>query len=157
MSTTDESHLRRAIALAAASIDEGGGPFGAVVARGDQVVAEARNRVVGDADPTAHAEVVAIRQACRALGTHVLSGCVLYASCEPCPMCLGAAWWSRVDRVVMAATREDAAAIGFDDLALYEELARDEASRVLRVDRLLRDEASAAMRAWHADPRRTPY
>lgn len=157
MDSTDERFLRQAISLAAGAIEEGGGPFGAVVARGDEMLAQARNRVVTDADPTAHAEVVAIREACRTLGTHVLAGCVLYASCEPCPMCLGAAWWSRVDRVVVGATREDAAGIGFDDLALHDELQRPAGARVLRVDRSLRDEAAAAMRAWHADPRRKPY
>lgn len=156
MTTMDERHLRRAIALASGSPDAGG-PFGAVIARGDDVIAEGRNRVVASTDPTAHAEVVAIREACRALGTHALKGCVLYASCEPCPMCLSAAWWARVDRVVMAATREDAARIGFDDEALYAELSLPLDRRALRVESLLRDEAARAMSAWAADPRSVRY
>ena len=153
----DLRFMSHAIALASGSLDRGGGPFGAVVARGDELITEGFNRVVPDGDPTAHAEIVAIREACARLGTHVLSGCVLYASCEPCPMCLGAAWWSRVDRVVMATPREDAATAGFDDAALYEEIVRPHESRALRVDRLMRDEAAEVMRAWASDPRKVPY
>lgn len=153
----DIRFMSHAIALASGSLDRGGGPFGAVVARGDELLAEGFNRVVPDGDPTAHAEIVAVRAACARLGTHALQGCVLYTSCEPCPMCLGAAWWARVERVVMAATREDAAGAGFDDAALYAELVRPHESRVLRIDRVLRDEAVEVMRAWAADPRRVPY
>lgn len=156
MMSTDEHLLRQAIALLAGDASAGG-PFGAIVARGDEILGRGRNRVVADGDPTAHAEVVAIREACRVTGRHSLEGCVLYASCEPCPMCLGAAWWARVDRVVMAATREDAARIGFDDAALHSEIARPLGSRTLPVTCLLRDEAVEAMASWAADPRRVMY
>ena len=116
-------HLSRAIELARASVARGGGPFGAVITRGDEVLAEAANAVVPNHDPTAHAEIQAIRAACAKLGTHVLEGCELWSSCEPCPMCLSAAWWARLERVHFAADRDQAAAAGFDDRALYEEVA----------------------------------
>lgn len=124
----DEMWLRRAVALAEANVTEGGGPFGAVVVQDGRQVAAGGNRVVPHHDPTAHAEVVAIREACRALGTHDLRGATVFSSCEPCPMCLAAALWSRVDRVVYAADRHDAARAGFDDGAFYELLAREPAT-----------------------------
>ena len=116
--------VRAAVELACESARTGGGPFGALVARAGTVLATGTNRVTVDADPTAHAEVVAIRAAARALASHDLSGCVLYASCEPCPMCWGAVQWSRIEAVWYAADREQAAAAGFDDRRFHDDLAR---------------------------------
>ncbi len=149
--------MRRAIELARESVARGGGPFGAVVARGEDVVGTGSNRVVESADPTAHAEVEAIRAACRALRTHDLSGCTLFTSCEPCPMCLGAILWARVDRLVYACDRHDAARAGFDDAAFYAEAARAPAERELPSEQLLRDEGLGAFEAWLATPDRRPY
>ena len=115
--------MRRAIALSEESVNNGGGPFGAVIARNGEIVAEAANRVTLDNDPTAHAEVSAIRLASRKLGTFNLAGCDIYTSCEPCPMCLGAIYWARLDNIYYANNREDAANIGFDDYFIYHEIA----------------------------------
>ena len=149
--------MRRAIELARASVAAGGGPFGAVVVRGDKVVGEGANRVVPDGDPTAHAEVVAIREAARELGSHVLAGCELYASCEPCPMCMAAISWARIERVAFACTREDAAAIGFDDDKLYRELALPPEEREVPGRALLRDEGLRAFADWRANDGRVAY
>ena len=134
-----------------------GGPFGAIVVRNGKIVGRGWNQVTSTNDPTAHAEVTAIRAAAAALDTFVLSGCVLYTSCEPCPMCLGAAYWARVDRIVFAATRGDAAAIGFDDAHIYEELGVPLDARKLPIHECLRDEGVAVMREWHAMPGKTLY
>lgn len=149
--------LAQAIALAAASAAGGGGPFGAVVVRDGRVVATGANEVTRTNDPTAHAEVVAIRRACAALGTFELPGCVLYASCEPCPMCWAAAAWARVDRVYCAATCDDAARAGFDDRRLSDDVARDAARRSPPVDRLGHDRAGEPFAAWAANAARRPY
>lgn len=119
----NEELMRRAIALSEESVKNGGGPFGAVIARKGEIIAEAANRVTLDHDPTAHAEVSAIRLASSKLGTFNLSGCDIYTSCEPCPMCLGAIYWARLDNVYYANNREDAANIGFDDDFIYHEMA----------------------------------
>lgn len=119
MGEQQELWLREAIAIATENVRHGGGPFGALVVKDGKVIGRGVNRVTARHDPTAHAEVTAIREACATLGTHDLSGCELYASCEPCPMCLGAALWSRVDKLYYAATRFDAAAAGFDDAHFY--------------------------------------
>jgi len=118
--TDDVAWLAQAIDLARANVADDGGPFGAVIVRGDEQISSGQNRVTRDLDPTAHAEVVAIRSACSVLGDFALTGCTLYTSCEPCPLCLSAALWARLDRVVYAADREDAARGGFDDRAFYE-------------------------------------
>jgi guanine deaminase len=119
----DSVHLRRAIALARRGMESGrGGPFGCVVVRGEEVIGEGSNGVTATNDPTAHAEIVAIRDACQRLGHYQLTGCTIYASCEPCPMCLGAIYWARPARVVFAATRLQAAAAGFDDDFIYREI-----------------------------------
>jgi tRNA(Arg) A34 adenosine deaminase TadA len=138
-------------------VGQGGGPFGAVIARDGVVVAEGTNRVTRDRDPTAHAEIVAIRAACAALGTFGLPGCEIYTSCEPCPMCLGAIHWARLARIHYANDRRDAARIGFDDDALYREVALPPAARALPMVRLLAAEARAAFEAWAAQPDKTPY
>ena len=156
-SEDDERFLREAIELARASVEAGGGPFGALVVRKGRVLARGTNEVTLAGDPTAHAEVVAIRAACRALGDFRLAGCTVYASCEPCPMCLGALWWARVERVVHAATRSDAAAAGFDDEELYAELVRPLAERRLPLVRLRLSESSAPFEAWRERAGRVPY
>jgi guanine deaminase len=155
----DARFLEQAIELAVRSASEGGGPFGSIVVLGDEVVGTGNNQVVSSTDPTAHAEVVALRNAARRLGNHVLRGCVVYASCEPCPMCLAAAFWSRVDRVVYAASRHDAAAAGFDDEELYGELAAalGDGERRLPVVALPTRRARAPFAAWAANPDRVPY
>ena len=154
----DLAFLRRAIALAATRSAGGtNGPFGAVVAREGAVVAEGWNQVVETGDPTAHAEVVAIRGACRRLGSHVLEGCTLYASCEPCPLCLAAAYWARISRVVFAASRSDAARAGFDDERIYRELALEWPRREVAGERILEDEGRHVLEAWLANQRRVPY
>ncbi|MFT4710469.1 MAG: guanine deaminase [Planctomycetota bacterium] len=149
--------MARAIELARASVAKGGGPFGAVIVKDGKVIAEASNRVVLDSDPTAHAEVGAIRAAAASLGTHVLEGCEVYSSCEPCPMCLGALFWSRVDRIYFGATRVDAAQAGFDDEALYQELKCDLGDRSLPIAQIDRDDALLAFSDWRAQGDRTPY
>lgn len=157
MGEQDPRMLRRAIRLACDNVAAGGGPFGAVVAKDGRVLGEGVNRVVPDADPTAHAEVVAIRAAARTLGSHDLAGCVLYTSCEPCPMCLAAAWWSRVDRIVFAANREDAAAAGFDDAAIYAEVAAPLDARSLPIIRALPEDGLEPFRLWSGKADRVPY
>lgn len=149
--------LERALELARASAARGGGPFGAVVVKDGAIVGEGANAVVPSGDPTAHAEVVAIRAACAALGTHVLRGCEIYSSCEPCPMCLAAIHWARLDRVTFAAERADAAEVGFDDAHLYDQLARPLAERETPMHQALRDAGRAVLRAWFDAPDRAPY
>ncbi len=150
--------MRRAIALADERMRAGeGGPFGAVIAKDGHIVGEGWNRVVGTSDPTAHAEIVAIRDACARLGTFDLSGATIYTSCEPCPMCLGGILWARLDRMCYAANRADAAKIGFDDEAFYVEVAKPIDARALPATRLLADEARAVFAAWFAKPDRVEY
>jgi tRNA(Arg) A34 adenosine deaminase TadA len=153
----EESFMRRAIALSCQGVAEGGGPFGAVVVKDGRIIGEGRNNVVPGRDPTLHAEVVAIRAACAALGTHDLTGAVIYTSCEPCPMCLAAIWWARIGEIVFANDRQDAAAIGFDDAAIYEEVARPLETRALPIRRLLASEAIEAFRLWEAKPDKVAY
>jgi tRNA(Arg) A34 adenosine deaminase TadA len=157
--STDDAHwLRQAIELSRQhSLGGDGGPFGAVIVRQGRVLAEGWNAVTSTFDPTAHAEVVAIRSACTALRDYRVTGSVLYASCEPCPMCLAAAWWARIERIVFAATREDAAAVGFDDARLYRELAAPIGQRELPLVQLLREEAVPVMQQWHTMPGRIAY
>jgi guanine deaminase len=151
------NHVREAIRLAVESAGGDGGPFGAVIARGQDVVAVGTNRVTASGDPTAHAEIVAIRRAAEALGSHDLSGCTLYASTEPCPMCLGAAWWARVDAIVFAADRDAAARAGFDDAEIYREVSADRTARRLPFRQELADEGEAPFQAWAANSNRRPY
>jgi tRNA(Arg) A34 adenosine deaminase TadA len=153
-----ERYLRRAIALAVDSARSGrGGPFGALIVRGGAVIAEGVNSVTVNHDPTAHAEIAAIREACRKLSTFSLRGCVLYASCEPCPMCLGAIYWARLDAFYYASTREDASAAGFDDSLLYQEVCLAPDRRRIPGFRLLGEEGGAAFAAWLATAGRVPY
>jgi len=150
--------MREAIRLSVEMMRQGkGGPFGALIVRDGQVIGRGWNQVTSTNDPTAHAEIVAIRDACRETGSFLLPGCELYSSCEPCPMCLSAAYWARLQRVYYAARRSDATEAGFRDEALYEELARDDAARSLPCTGLLREEALAAFREWKANPDKVPY
>jgi tRNA(Arg) A34 adenosine deaminase TadA len=154
----EEGFLRRAIELSREKMLAGeGGPFGAVVVKDGRVVGEGWNRVTSGKDPTAHAEVEAIRAAARNLDSFKLEGCVLYTSCEPCPMCLAAAYWARIDRVVYGNSHEDAAAIGFDDSFLYEEICRPIERRSMPERRMLAGEAKAVFDEWAAKPDKTPY
>jgi guanine deaminase len=154
---TDEELLRLAIDLGVESASGVGGPFGAVVAVDGRVIARGANQVVAENDPTLHAEVVAIRAACREVRSFDLSGAVLYSSCEPCPMCFGAAFWARVDRVVHAASRVDAAAAGFDDAAIYADVCAPAGARVLATVQLLAGEGGRPFEAWAANPDRVQY
>ena len=149
--------MRRAIALSEESVRQGGGPFGAVIARNGVVIAEAANRVTLDNDPTAHAEVNCIRQAALKLGTFDLSGCEIYTSCEPCPMCLGAIYWAHLDRIFYANDRNDAARIGFDDRFIYDELALSPEQRVRQMECLLSEEAIRVFRLWEESTDRREY
>ena len=157
MSSKDAAWLNAAIDLAVRNVAAGGGPFGAVVVVGDRVVAHGQNRVTRDLDPTAHAEIQAIRAACREVGDFSLEGMTLYASCEPCPMCIGAALWARLDRVVYAADREDAARGGFDDRWFHDLFAVDRAAWPMRVEALRVGAAVAPFEAWAGDTDRIPY
>ncbi|HET7760910.1 MAG TPA: nucleoside deaminase [Phycicoccus sp.] len=155
----DLARVRQAVDLATANVGRSGGPFGAIVVRGDEVVGRGANRVTADLDPTAHAEVVAIREACRRVGDFSLAGSTLYTSCEPCPLCLSAALWSRLDGVVWAADRDAAARAGFDDAQFYELLrpAPPDASWPLRLVHLPVETSEAPFDAWRALEDRIPY
>lgn len=153
-----EEFLRRAIGLAANNASTGrGGPFGAVIVRNGAVVAEGANQVTAWHDPTAHAEVVAIREACNSAGSHQLRGCVIYASCEPCPMCLAAIYWARLDAVYYAASRHDAAEAGFDDSFLYEQISLEEGQRTLPTQRILANEGCQPFAIWRGNVSKIPY
>jgi guanine deaminase len=150
--------LRRAIALATRNVlTSTGGPFGAVVVREGKIIGEGANSVTAINDPTAHGEVNAIRAAAKSLGTFSLAGCELYTSCEPCPMCLAAAYWARLDAVYYGASAADAARAGFDDAFLYAELRKDASDRKLSSKQLLADEAWASFAAWIAAPNKVEY
>jgi guanine deaminase len=154
----DKSFMARAIQLSMSNVQSrGGGPFGAVVVKGGEIVGEGANQVTLANDPTAHAEVVAIREACRKLGTFDLEGCEIYSSCEPCPMCLGAIYWARLSRIYFANGHEDASKIGFDDSMIYRELAQPVAGRKIPMVQMMRDEALAAFRAWENKPNKVEY
>lgn len=155
---TRQEFMRRAIALADRNVATGaGGPFGSGVVFDGRIVGEGANSVTGGKDSTAHAEIVAIREACRTLDRFSLEGCEIYASCEPCPMCLSAIYWARIDRAWFGNTTQDAAEIGFDDAFLYRELAMPMAERSLPIERILQDEALASFRAWRDSPIKVPY
>ncbi len=150
--------MRRAIQLSIENVRSGrGGPFAAVVAKDGQIIAEGTNCVTSTNDPTAHAEIVAIRQACKALGQFQLTGCEIYATCEPCPMCLGAIYWARPERVYFANTAQDAAKIGFDDSLISREALLPLAERRIPMIPLMREEALEAFRAWEARPDKIRY
>lgn len=150
--------MRRAIVLAQENVRSGrGGPFAALIAKEGRVIAEGVNRVTASNDPTAHAEIVAIREACRVLKNFQLAGCELYTTCEPCPMCLGAIYWARPARVYYAGVAADAAEAGFDDAFIYEELKRAPESRRIPMIPLLREESLAIFAFWKQQPNKTSY
>ena len=155
---TREQLMRRAIALSMEKMQSGsGGPFGAVIARNGEIIAEGWNEVTSTCDPTAHAEVVAIRRACQAVGTFALHDCEIFTSCEPCPMCLGAIYWARLGRIWFGNDRRDAAAIGFDDEFLYREIPRPPDQRSLPAEQLLADEARVVFDLWTQKPDKVTY
>lgn len=158
MTNSDENFMREAIALSVLGmINNEGGPFGAVVVKEGKIVGRGNNKVTSTNDPTAHAEVVAIRDACKNLNSFQLDGCVLYTSCEPCPMCLGAIYWARPDRIVFACTKNDAAAIEFDDAFIYKEIELPIENRNIKTEQILREEALVAFKMWAEKTNRTEY
>ena len=158
MNGADKKFMQRAIELAERGMDSNaGGPFGCVIAKDGEIVGEGCNSVTSTNDPTAHAEIVAIREACQNLGAFQLDGCVIYTSCEPCPMCLGAIYWARPERVYFACSREDAADIGFDDRFIYEELEKENDERHLPIINLMREEALAVFQKWEKKPDKQEY
>ena len=153
-----EKFMRMAIELSEYNVKQAtGGPFGAVIVKDGMVVARSANKVVQQIDPTAHAEISAIRLACQELGTHTLEGCVIYTSCEPCPMCLGAIYWARIDMIYFANTKADAADIGFDDHFIYLELEAPMQQRKVQLVQLLRDEALPVFKLWESSESKTDY
>jgi guanine deaminase len=156
-SGTDDRWLEQAIDLAVANVNDGGGPFGAVIVRDNALIATGQNRVTRDMDPTAHAEVQAIRAACASIGDFSLAGMTLYSSCEPCPLCVSASLWARLDRVVYAADREDAARGGFDDREFYELFARDRSTWATPIDEIRSPRAATPFEAWQAKAGRVDY
>jgi tRNA(Arg) A34 adenosine deaminase TadA len=156
--TPNPEFLRRAIVLAIQNVNAGaGGPFAAVIVRDGRIVGEGVNTVTDTNDPTAHGEVNAIRAACKALGTFALAGCELYTSCEPCPMCLAACYWARIDAIYYGSSAADAARAGFDDAFLYEEFRKDQGARTLPATQLLSEEAWASFAAWIASNSKVDY
>jgi tRNA(Arg) A34 adenosine deaminase TadA len=153
----DKQFMREAIRLANESVERGGGPFGAVIVKDGEIVAGSSNRVTIDNDPTAHAEVNTIREACRKLRTFDLSGCTIYTSCEPCPMCLGAIYWARIGKIFYGNTRKDARDIQFADDFIYEELERPLSERTVPIVPLLRAEALHTFRLWTEKTDKTEY
>ena len=150
--------MARAIQLSIENVRSGrGGPFGAVVVRGSDIIAEGENQVTVTNDPTAHAEVIAIRQACQKLGLFELKDCDLYTSCEPCPMCLGAIYWSRLSRVYFGSLAADASHAGFDDSFIYREIGQEHPARGIPMIQMMREEALEAFRAWQDKPDKTRY
>ena len=150
--------MKKAIRLSIANVEKGnGGPFGAVIVKDGKVIARGVNNVTSANDPTAHAEVVAIRKACKTLRTYQLTGCEIYASCEPCPMCLAAIYWARPDKIFFAASKEDAAAIDFDDKLIYEEIAKPIAERKIFTQQILREQALEAFKKWSESPNKIEY
>jgi guanine deaminase len=155
---TKDQWMRMAIKLALKNVRAGkGGPFAAIVVKENQIVARGANLVTSRNDPTAHAEITAIRGACRALGRFALNGCALYSTCEPCPMCWGAIYWARLDRVYYAASMQDAAVAGFDDAKFFDELKRPYSARSIPIAQVLREEALEAFDAWARKPDKIPY
>lgn len=154
---TKQELMQRAIDLAVENVRNGGGPFGAVIARGGEIVAEGVNRVTSQHDPTAHAEVQAIRKACSEFNTFDLTGLDIYASCEPCPMCLGAIYWAHLDHLYFAGTKDDAARIGFDDAFIYKELPLPIHERKLPTEAMMNAEAQAPFVAWQEKEDKVEY
>ena len=149
--------MKRAIDLSIQNIKNNGGPFGCVIVKDNNIIAEGVNRVTFNNDPTAHAEIVAIRNACNKLNTFILEGCELYSSCEPCPMCLSAIYWSHVDKVYYGNSRDDAAKIQFDDKFIYDELSLKMTERKIPISQISRDEAIKAFNLWENEENKIKY
>ena len=152
-----EEFMNKAIRLSIANIANGGGPFGAIIVRGDIILASGVNKVIEYNDPTAHAEIIAIRQACTILNTHSLKGCEIYTSCEPCPMCFAAIHWARIDKIYYACTKEDAAKAGFIDCDIYEQLSLPENKRIIPSEQLMQDTAIEAFTIWNSKSDKQTY
>ena len=140
--------MKKAIELSIKSVNNGGGPFGSVIVKGDKIIAEGSNKVTSNNDPTAHGEIVAIREACKKLNNFSLNGCELYSTCEPCPMCLSAIYWSHIDNICYANTRADAKEINFDDSMIYSEFSKKIEDRKIPIKQMLREEALKAFDIW---------
>ena len=149
--------MERAIALSLESVKSGGGPFGAVIIKNNEIISEGMNRVTKNNDPTAHGEIVAIRNACKNLNDFSLKGCELYTSCEPCPMCLSAIYWSRIDKIYYANTRDDAKKIDFDDSLIYSELVKKIKERKIPTTQLMRNEALQGFKLWKNTENKVKY
>lgn len=152
-----EQWMNRAIELSIQNIDAGGGPFGAVIVKDNQIIAEGFNRVTALNDPTMHAEIMAIRNACKNLQTFDLSGCIIYTSCEPCPMCLGAIYWAKISQIYFANTQQDADSIGFSDEFIYKEIEKPFQMRTLQTHQILREKALIAFEKWKLKNDKIPY
>ena len=157
MNNLSEKFMAHAIKLSFESVSNNGGPFGCVIVKNNEIIAEGNNRVTTTNDPTAHGEIVAIRNACKKLNTFNLKGSELYSSCEPCPMCLSAIYWSHIDKVYFGNTRKDAAKIGFDDNFIYEEFSKDLRVRKIPLIQCLKDEAKEAFNLWEIKPDKIEY
>jgi len=154
----DQSFMARAIELSIENVrSDRGGPFGAVIVKDGSIIAEGTNQVTSTHDPTAHAEVIAIRQACRNLSVFQLYRCEIYTSCEPCPMCLGAIYWAHLSRIYFATHAADASTVGFDDSLIYREIAQPYSKRQIPMIQMMREEALAALRAWDEKPNKITY
>ncbi len=140
--------MKRAIDLSIESVNNGGGPFGSIIVKGNKIISEGSNKVTSTNDPTAHGEIVAIRSACEKLNNFSLSGCELYSNCEPCPMCLSAIYWARIDKIYYANTREDAQKIDFDDSFIYSEFQKEISQRKIPIFQMMRNEALKAFELW---------
>ena len=149
--------MKRAIELSVESVNNGGGPFGSVIVKGDKIIAEGSNKVTSNNDPTAHGEIVAIREACKKLNNFSLNGCELYSTCEPCPMCLSAIYWARIDKIYYANTREDARKIDFDDSLIYTELQKNIDKRKIPMIQMMRNEALKAFEMWDKKTDKVKY
>lgn len=157
ISEKQKEFMREAIRLASESVSKGGGPFGAVIVKGDEIIAASSNSVTLDNDPTAHAEVNTIRKACAKLGTFALKGCDIYTSCEPCPMCLGAIYWAHLDHIYYGNTRKAAAEIGFDDDFIYRELKVSLNKRSIPIIKMMTDEAAESFNLWRNNTTKIEY
>ena len=149
--------MKRAIELSIKSVTNGGGPFGSVIVKGDKIIAEGSNKVTSNNDPTAHGEIVAIREACKKLNNFSLNGCELYSTCEPCPMCLSAIYWARIDKIYYANTREDAKKIDFDDSLIYSEFSKNIDERKIPMIQIMRNEALKAFELWDKKTDKVKY
>jgi tRNA(Arg) A34 adenosine deaminase TadA len=153
----EKKFMQKAIELSIESVKKGGGPFGAVIVKDGKIIASSSNSVTKDNDPTAHAEVNAIRSAAKKLGTFDLSGCQIYSSCEPCPMCLGAIYWAKIDELYFANTKNDAKEIGFDDSFIYEEIEKPYSARRIKTKQIMRDKALEAFKLWQEKDDKIEY